>query len=205
MPRWTSSCMTTYSTKDASSIITRQLNLNVPSGAQLPHLWRWSRMSIPWFAAFAQSGPPTLNACGQALFGSASVPVHDRTADTLIALFFFQTFGYQNPKAPMVETDLRGVHVRRLDNQPYIPSEIRQGFTTDEALGGGSCCGVASVAENPCRPLANDGLHFTVRCGYGRRHLNAGSVHGNLDGLLPPLAPAHFVLNGGISTTSRQR
>ena len=46
MLRWTSSCMTTYSTKDASSIMTRQLNLNVPSGAQLPQRWRWSRMSI---------------------------------------------------------------------------------------------------------------------------------------------------------------
>jgi hypothetical protein len=71
----------------------------------------------PWFiTAVAQTGPPTLNAGPQAFVSPASVPVHNGAADVLKAIPFFKAIWYRNPETPVVKADLRGVHVRRLDN-----------------------------------------------------------------------------------------
>ena len=62
--RCANSWTTTYSMRACSSIMVRQLKRSVPSGAQLPQRWRWSRTSICDFSPRPSRGHQRSTASG---------------------------------------------------------------------------------------------------------------------------------------------
>ena len=85
---------------------TRQLKRRVPSGAQLPQRWRWSRIRTSGDSVQPYSFPPNLHCLGQALRGSLAIPLYECLSDLVVTIGFVQHDRHGDAKAPVVESDL---------------------------------------------------------------------------------------------------
>ena len=104
-----------------------------------------------------EPGPPAVNNVRQPLGSPVPIPSDDRTANRLVAFAAAQGLRYCDSEAPVVEVNLRRPHVRGIDDHADVASQVRQGFAADEALRRGFQHLPRRMAEDPGRPLANDG------------------------------------------------
>ena len=181
------------------SIMARQLKRSVPSGAQLPQRWRWSRMSICGHLPPAQLGPPAFNNVRQPLGSPVPIPSDDRTANRLVPFAVAQGLRHCDPEAPVVETDLRRPHVCGIDDHADVAPQVRQGLAADEVLGRSFQHLPRRMVEDPGRPLANYGSQLAVRRRHGCGNLHTSAVRRDLDRLLAPLASTDLVVDGRVA------
>ena len=88
-----------------SSIMARQLKRSVPSGAQLAHRWRWSRIRTRGFAPRPSRGHQRSTPAGS--LSAARARYHPTTAwwDSFGAVALVEPLGRGDSEAPVIKAD----------------------------------------------------------------------------------------------------
>ena len=169
-----------------------------PSGEQLPQRCRWSRMSTR-----EHSPRPSLGHQRSTLTGNRSAArlgtIGPPRGESIRSARRRPCSRDYDTEAPVIEADLRPAHVASRDDHSDIPAQVRQRLAADEPLRCSLQHRLRRMAEDPGRPLPDNGPQLAVRRSRGGGDPHPAAVHCDLDRLPAPRATAYLVLDGRVA------
>ena len=116
---------------------TRQLKRRVPSGAQLPQRWRWSRIRTSGVSGRPSPFPPYLHCLRQSYLRASAcdTSVCNDLPDPVVTIGIVQLEQERRCENSSDRTVPRGEgDVSRLDDQTHVATQVGERFTADKAL-----------------------------------------------------------------------
>ena len=186
-----------YSMTSGGSIMVRQLNRSVPSGAQLPQRLRWLPMNTRDLSPHPESGPPEVYPLRYVFLGAGPIPRGEGLQDALSTHISFESGAHGDLKLTLVEADLGRRSTSVLDDHLDVAAEVGEGLAGDEAPGKRLFRQLGHSFDDPRRPVEHDVPNLGVGGPGGGGHEDSLGGQPDLEGLLAPRAAAHFVGDGG--------